>query len=48
MDAKLTTLLDRVKTDETARQEFVDLLEVMGPDDPRTAEYRKQLSMRLF
>lgn len=48
LDAKLTELLDRVKADETARQEFIDLLEVMGPEDPRTAEYRKQLSMRLF
>ena len=48
LDAKLNDLLDRVKTDEEARQEFVDLLEVMGPADPRTADYRKQLSMRLF
>jgi len=48
LDAKLTALLDRVKTDDEARQEFVDLLEVMGPEDPRTADYRKQLSMRLF
>ena len=48
MDETLTALLDRVKTDDEARQEFVDLLEVMGPEDPRTAEYRKQLSMRLF
>ena len=47
-DAKLTALLDRVKTDDEARQEFVDILEVMGPEDPRTAEYRRQLSMRLF
>jgi len=48
VDAKLNDLLNRVKTDDDARQEFVDLLEVMGPDDPRTADYRKQLSMRLF
>jgi len=48
LDAKLTGLLDRVKTDDEARQEFIDLLEVMGPEDPRTADYRKQLSMRLF
>lgn len=48
LDAKLGGLLDRVKTDDEARQEFIDLLEVMGPDDPRTADYRKQLSMRLF
>ena len=31
-----------------ARQEFVDLLELMGPDDPRTAQYRRQLTSRLF
>ncbi len=48
LDARLTALLDKVKTDEAARQEFIDLLEVMGPDDPRTAEYRKQLTSRLF
>lgn len=48
LDAKLDALLDRVKTDEDARQEFLDLLEVMGADDPRTADYRKQLSLRLF
>lgn len=47
-DAKLSALLDRVKSDEEARQEFVDILELMGPDDPRTASYRKQLTTRLF
>jgi putative thioredoxin len=47
-DAKLTTLLDRVRDDEEARQEYVDLLELMGPDDPRTASYRRQLTSRLF
>ncbi|MPY93047.1 MAG: tetratricopeptide repeat protein [Acidimicrobiia bacterium] len=45
---RLDALLDRVKADETARQEFVDLLEVLGPDDPRTPHYRKQLTSRLF
>ena len=47
-DATLTGLLDQVKADETARQQFVDILELMGPDDPRTAGYRKQLTQRLF
>lgn len=47
-DERLTALLDDVKADEVARQEFVDLLEVMGPDDPRTAGYRRQLTSRLF
>lgn len=47
-DATLTALLDRVKDDEEARQQFVDILELMGPADPRTAAYRKKLTARLF
>jgi putative thioredoxin len=47
-DDELVALLERVKTDEVARQEFLDILESMGPDDPRTAKYRKQLTARLF
>jgi putative thioredoxin len=47
-DTTLTDLLDRVKTDDDARQQFVDILELMGPHDPRTASYRKQLTARLF
>jgi putative thioredoxin len=47
-DATLTKLLDRVKDDEEARQEFVDILELLGPDDPRTASYRRQLTSRLY
>ena len=47
-DATLTALLDAVKTDEDARQEFLDILETMGPDDPRTAKYRRLLTARLF
>jgi putative thioredoxin len=47
-DVKLNALLESVKEDESARQEFLDLLELLGPDDPRTAEYRKQLSLRLY
>ena len=46
--AELDELLDRVKADEAARQRFLDLLEVLGPDDPRTAQYRKALTARLF
>lgn len=47
-DATLTELLELVRTDEEARQRFLDILELMGPDDPRTARYRKQLTARLF
>ena len=46
--ARLDHLLDRVKEDDEARQEFLDVLELMGPDDPRTASYRKALTARLF
>jgi putative thioredoxin len=46
--AVLDSLLDRVRDDEEARQEYLDLLEALGPDDPRTLQYRKALSARLF
>jgi len=46
--AKLDALLDQVKSDDAARQEYVDLLEVLGADDPRTADYRRRLTSRLF
>ena len=47
-DATLTALLDSVKADDEARQKFVDILELMGPEDPRTATYRRQLTARLY
>ena len=47
-DATLGALLDRVKGDDEARQQFIDILELMGADDPRTAKYRKQLTARLY
>ena len=48
VDGRLAGLLPRVKQDEEARQEFVDLLELLGPDDPRTADWRKKLTAALF
>ena len=48
VEAELESLLERVKVDDEARQRYVDLLEVLGPDDPRTAQYRKKLTARLF
>ena len=48
VEAKLDALLDRVKDDEDARQEFVDVLELLGPDDERTSQYRRKLTSRLF
>ena len=48
LEGRLDGLLDRVKQDDQARREFLDLLEAMGPGDPRTTEYRKALTARLF
>jgi len=48
LDAELDALLLRVKDDETARQEYLDLLQTMGSEDPRTAKYRKLLTAKLF
>jgi len=44
----LDGLLDKVKTDEDARQEYLDLLETMGPGSTVALEYRKKLAARLF
>ncbi|HEX4176319.1 MAG TPA: tetratricopeptide repeat protein, partial [Acidimicrobiales bacterium] len=48
IEGKLNELLERVRDDDSARQEFVDLLEALGPSDPRTNEYRRALAARLF
>ncbi len=48
VERKLDDLLPKVKADDDARQQFVDLLELMGPDDPRTARYRQALTRQLF
>lgn len=47
-DDRLAELIERVKGDDDARQQFVDILELMGPDDPRTAQWRKKLTARLY
>ncbi|MDQ4069709.1 MAG: tetratricopeptide repeat protein [Actinomycetota bacterium] len=48
VDDRLQSLLERVKDDEDARREFVDLLEMLGADDPRTPHYRRALASRLY
>jgi putative thioredoxin len=48
LDSRLEALLPKVKADDEARQEFVDLLELLGADDPRTATWRKRLTAQLF
>lgn len=48
IEARLEALLDEVKGDETARTEFLDLLELLGPTDPRSTEWRRRLTTRLY
>ncbi|CAA9267473.1 MAG: FIG000875: Thioredoxin domain-containing protein EC-YbbN [uncultured Acidimicrobiales bacterium] len=48
VESRLDALLDRVREDTDARQEFLDVLEVLGAEDPRTPRYRRALTSRLF
>ena len=48
LEGHIEALLERVKTDDEARQELVDLLETMDPSDPRRGKYRRALAARLF
>jgi putative thioredoxin len=48
VEARLNALLELVRDDEAARQEFIDLLETLGPEDPRTNTFRRALTSRLF
>ncbi len=48
VSARLGALLDRVALDDAARQEYLDVLELLGPDDPRTNRFRKDLAAALF
>ena len=46
--AKLDELLPKVKGNDDVRQQIVDLLDVLGPEHPRTAEYRRRLTSALY
>lgn len=48
IEARLAELLDHVKADDGARTEFLDLLELLGPTDPRVTEWRRRLTTRLY
>lgn len=48
IEARLGVLLESVKGDDAARTEFLDLLEVLGPADPRAVEWRRRLTTRLY
>ena len=48
VDSRLASLLDQVKSDDAARQQFVDLLELLPDEDPSKADWRRKLTSRLF
>ena len=48
VEVELAGLLEQVRDDDEARQRYLDLLEVMGPDDPRTVRWRQRLTSILF
>jgi len=48
VEEKLTQLLSRVKTDEKAKQEYLDILESLGSDNPISVKYRRLLASHLF
>lgn len=48
VDQQLESLLGQVRDDPDARQRFLDLLELLGPGDPRTAQFRRRLASALF
>lgn len=47
-DSQLAALLPDVKTDETKRLKYLEILELMGSLDPRTAPHRKKFTAQLF
>ena len=47
LDARLDSLLSQVKDDDDARQQFVDLLELIEDPDASGA-WRRKLAARLF
>lgn len=47
-DSQLAALLPNVKTDDSARTKYLEILDLMGPLDPRTAPQRKKFTAQLF
>ena len=47
-DTELAELLPYVKADESKRARYLEILETMGPNDPRVAGHRKKLTAQLF
>jgi putative thioredoxin len=48
VSARLDDLLERAKDDAEARQQYIDILETLDPDDARRTRYRRALASRLY
>lgn len=47
-DNELAGLLPQVKIDELAKTRYLEILDIMGPLDPRTVGHRRKLTAQLF
>jgi putative thioredoxin len=47
-DNELAGLLPQVKTDEVAKSRYLEILDIMGTEDPRTVGHRRKLTAQLF
>lgn len=48
IETRLEELLGRVKGNDAAREEFLDLLELLGPADQQTVTWRRRLTTALY
>ncbi|MEX1217798.1 MAG: tetratricopeptide repeat protein [Acidimicrobiales bacterium] len=48
IEDRLAALLASVKDDDQARQEFIDLLDLLGAEHERTSQWRRKLTTTLF
>ncbi len=48
LEGKLTALLGKVKDDEEARRQFLDLLTLFPEGDPRVNQFRRMFASRLY
>jgi putative thioredoxin len=48
LDLTLEHLLEQTATDETAKDHLLEILDALGPSDPRYVSYRRRLASRLY
>lgn len=48
LDLTLEHLLEQIAIDEGAKDSLLEILDALGPDDPRYVSYRRRLASRLY